>query len=376
MASLNSYSSSGAPSTKERRMPACNWGLFKWVVVGQFLALLLTGTATFSGLLVKKHVDAPTFQSTANYFFLSFFLLKVVIRREPLRIPWWKYAIVALLDVEGNYCLVQAYQHTSTVSVQLLDCFTIPCVMVLAYCVLQARYSRFHFAACVLCLIGMGLLVYTDTSTQSSSSDSDGGKKWSEILEGDGLVLLGCVFYSLSNISQEYIVKSFDRSEYLGMLGLCGFIIGGVQTVVVEREAVAAIDWGDSMVIAYLGAFTLCLFLFYSITPILMESRSAVFFNLSVLTADFWTIIVASTLFSYQFQPTYFIAAAVIIGGLICYNAADIFIPSTPPKSETRLLREPSAGFVDVYVDVTVGESDGEPSPHHKPHLTETLPLL
>merc|ERR1740115_390060 len=102
-----------------------------------------------------------------------------------------------------------------------------------------------------------------------------------------------------------------------------------------------------------------------------MESRSAVFFNLSVLTADFWTIIVASTLFSYQFQPTYFIAAAVIIGGLICYNAADIFVPSTPPKSETRLLREPSAGFVDVYVDVTVGESDGEPSPHHKPHLTE-----
>ncbi len=47
-----------------------------------------------------------------------------------LHAPWWKYALVAIADVEGNFLLVKAYQYTTIASVQLLDCFGIPCVMV------------------------------------------------------------------------------------------------------------------------------------------------------------------------------------------------------------------------------------------------------
>lgn len=49
-----------------------------------------------------------------------------------LRAPWWLYLLLAVADVEGNYFLVKAYQYTTITSVQLLDCFTIPCVMVRA----------------------------------------------------------------------------------------------------------------------------------------------------------------------------------------------------------------------------------------------------
>ena len=55
----------------------------------------------------------------------------------PLRVHWWKYFILALADVEGNFLLVKAYQYTTITSVQLLDCFTIPCVMVLACIVIS-----------------------------------------------------------------------------------------------------------------------------------------------------------------------------------------------------------------------------------------------
>jgi Solute carrier family 35 len=50
--------------------------------------------------------------------------------RYSLSVPWWHYALLALADVEGNFFLVKSYEYTSITSVQLLDCFTIPVVMV------------------------------------------------------------------------------------------------------------------------------------------------------------------------------------------------------------------------------------------------------
>ena len=46
---------------------------------------------------------------------------------------------------------------------------------------------------------------------------------------GDLLCLLGALLYGLSNVGQEYIVRSFSRVEFLGMLGLFGSVINGVQ---------------------------------------------------------------------------------------------------------------------------------------------------
>jgi hypothetical protein len=60
---------------------------------------------------------------------------------------------------------------------------------------------------------------------------------------GDTLVLIGCVFYGISNIGQEYLVKTYDRLEYLGMLGLFGALVSGVQMVILERDALSAVSW-------------------------------------------------------------------------------------------------------------------------------------
>lgn len=60
---------------------------------------------------------------------------------------------------------------------------------------------------------------------------------------GDIFVLIGCVFYAVSNLGQEYLVKSFDRFEFLGMLGLCGSIISAVQMAILERDALAQVQF-------------------------------------------------------------------------------------------------------------------------------------
>jgi hypothetical protein len=52
---------------------------------------------------------------------------------------WWQYLLLAGLDVEANYLAVLAYQYTSLSSAMLLDCISIPCVMVLGHFLLQVK---------------------------------------------------------------------------------------------------------------------------------------------------------------------------------------------------------------------------------------------
>jgi len=51
----------------------------------------------------------------------------------------------------------------------------------------------------------------------------------SDILLGDGLVLVSATLYAISNVCQEYTVKNLSRVEFLGMVGLFGSIISGIQ---------------------------------------------------------------------------------------------------------------------------------------------------
>ena len=46
--------------------------------------------------------------------------------KRQLANEWYKYAALALLDVEGNYLVVLAFRFTSVTSITLLDCFSIP----------------------------------------------------------------------------------------------------------------------------------------------------------------------------------------------------------------------------------------------------------
>ncbi len=67
-----------------------------------------------------------------------------------------------------------------------------------------------------------------------------------------------------------------------------------------EHEQVASIDWSEWRVIVLLAAFTLTLFTYYTITPIVMKVTSAMAINLSLLTADFYTLVVGVLLFQFK----------------------------------------------------------------------------
>lgn len=56
-----------------------------------------------------------------------------------------------------------------------------------------------------------------------------GSKKWL----GDVLVVCGAILYGMSNVGQEFVVKKFPRSDFLGMISLFGSFISGLQLQVV-----------------------------------------------------------------------------------------------------------------------------------------------
>ena len=53
--------------------------------------------------------------------------------------------------------------------------------------------------------------------------------KASNKILGDFMVLAGAILYGCSNVGQEYAVRSFDCVEFLGMLGLFGSVVNGIQ---------------------------------------------------------------------------------------------------------------------------------------------------
>lgn len=250
----------------------------------------------------------------------------------PAQMPWWKYALIALADVEANFLVVMAYQYTTITSVMLLDCFAIPSAMVLSFLFLGTRYTWRHYAGVGVCLAGLGLLVLSDVLHIAGGIGGDSvdpRHKW----VGDLLCLAGAFLYAVSNVAQEASVKSGDRVEFLGMLGAWGALINGVQLLVVELRTLQGVVWSGATVGLVLG-FGLCLFAMYVLTSHFLQQRDATLFNLSMLTSDLWGVLVGVLLFGQGLSWLYFLALVVIVAGIFLYNSADTLTASQAQGGE------------------------------------------
>ncbi|XP_058401271.1 solute carrier family 35 member F2 isoform X3 [Diceros bicornis minor] len=293
----------GAPPSLLRRIKGklFTWNILKTIALGQLLSLCICGTAISSQYLAERYkVNTPMLQSFINYCLL-FLVYTVMLAFQSgsdnvlyiLKRKWWKYILLGLADVEANYLIVRAYQYTTLTSVQLLDCFGIPVLMALSWFILYARYRVIHFVAVAVCLLGVGTMVGADIL--AGREDNSG----SNVLIGDILVLLGASLYAVSNVCEEYIVKKLSRREFLGMVGLFGTIISGIQLLIVEYKDIASIHWDWKIALLFV-AFALCMFCLYSFMPLVIKVTSATSVNLGILTADLYSLFFGLFLFGYK----------------------------------------------------------------------------
>ena len=282
-------------------------GVREGVAAAQGLALVNGGMAAMAAGLAQRGAAAPTLQVLVTYALLAggFGALQTAGRRrargagrgssgEPppprsgLGNPLWKYAVVALVDLEANFALVKALQYTSITSAAILDCTCVVFAALLAALFLGYRFNRSHASGVVVALLGAAALTLSDTRW-----DSDAGRN---PLLGDLLALLGAFLYAVSNTSQEHLLRRAEPSEVLLMVGLFGSLFASVQVLTVARGELLDSRW-DAANVALCAADGVAGFLFYSVTPHVLESIGSSGLNLSLLATDLWAVLARMAFF-------------------------------------------------------------------------------
>ncbi|KAI4169767.1 MAG: hypothetical protein LQ346_008935 [Caloplaca aetnensis] len=293
------------------------------LVLGQILALCITSTNTLSSLLVAEGTSIPAFQTFFNYVLLNIIYTCFTFYRYGFK-RWgrmvlkdgWKYLILAFLDVQGNYFTVLAYRYTTILSAQLINFFAIVTVVIISFVFLHVRYHITQIAGILVCIGGVGILIGSDHITSATAPLNPISK--GDQVKGDLFALLGAFCYGLSNVAEEFLVSKRPLYEVVGQLAFWGMIINGVQAGIFDRAYFRSATW-NGKVGGYLVGYTLILAMFYSLAPLMFRLASAAFFNISLLTGNFWGVCIGVKVFHLSIHWMYPIAFVCIIGGLLVY---------------------------------------------------------
>lgn len=75
---------------------------------------------------------------------------------------WFPTTVSYLITDIICSAVVKAYQYTSITSVMLLDCWSIPCVMLLTWLFLKTKYRFAKITGVVVCVAGLVMVVFSD----------------------------------------------------------------------------------------------------------------------------------------------------------------------------------------------------------------------
>ncbi|CAG2100115.1 unnamed protein product, partial [Medioppia subpectinata] len=257
-----------------------------------------------------------------------------------IRMRGWKYLLLSVVDVGANYVLIKAFQYTALTSIQvspsqpyntfqniihfryyihyvtskLLDCIQLPTVLALSWLFIKVRFGLLHILGSCIALMGVGCLVWADI--EDISTDITPKNRFL----GDMLCLLGAALYAISNVSEEYAVKCYSIVEFLGMIGLFGTILNGIQLYFLERhELVNAINFEKWQEISLVIGFSMSLLLVYITMPLVLQLSNASALNISILSSDFYSLMFGIYLFRFKFHWLYFVSFAAVILGFLVY---------------------------------------------------------
>jgi solute carrier family 35 protein F1/2 len=220
--------------------------------------------------------------------------------------------LFAFCDVQGNYFVILAFRYTTILSAQLINFWAIVVVVTVSYFVLGVRYHYMQILGILVCIGGMGVLMGSDHIT-----GSNGGQATDAVL-GDLFALLSATFYGFSNVVEEYFVTKRPVYEVIGQLGFWATFINGIQACIFDRSSFESATW-NGHVATYMVGYTVCLVLFYATVPLVYRLASAAFMNISMLTSNFWGVIIGLHVLHLHVHWMYPIAFLLIILGHFVY---------------------------------------------------------
>lgn len=270
-----------------------------------------------------------------------------------------------------------AFQYTNMVSVQLLLCFTIPCVLVLSFFLLKMRFTVTHIIGCVVATGGLTLHILLHADGAMSTTDGP------NVVKGDLLTLLAAALYGTTNVLAEWFIKPQKKKgttspnvaegvgvengaennvpdagvrerdltspvmdqrldaeqaerlpvvpkfiplvETLCCMSGCALVFATIQFFAVEwrtfsvgRSTWTGEDWFYQMM------FGVSMLVLYTGMQSLFLMTSAAFANISLLATSLYGIIWEIFFFGAFFTPVFFASYAIIISGVLMYNLSDV----------------------------------------------------
>lgn len=255
----------------------------------------------------------------------------------PLQASPWSYLPMALFDVYANYFTVLAFKYTTITSVTLFDALAIPSAMILSHVFLHRQYSQVHLLAVGCCIVGILINVFEDyeddqqAGTMTTTSGIALGDIYPHRTFGDVLAITGGLLFGATNTYGEYAVRHLGGPlEYIGMLSFFGAIICFIQTMVIERDSIAAFyktdeegECSSTEAQWLLVLFVIATVTTYNGSALFLQVSDAAFFNLSLLTGDLWSVIFSIVEEGIVPGALFFVALVFIVAGVIVYEMTE-----------------------------------------------------
>lgn len=137
------------------------------------------------------------------------------------------------------------------------------------------------------------------------------------------MAVMAALLYGLGDAVSEYSVKHLDRVELLGMLGLFGAILTGIQFPFQESDTLYSLfsDPEANKRSLILIVFYVALLLLYYITEAsFLVSSDATLLNLSLQAQNLWAILFS--VLKYESAPPvlFYLALALVFLGVFAYE--------------------------------------------------------
>ncbi|KAF5803593.1 putative solute carrier family 35 member SLC35F1/F2/F6 [Helianthus annuus] len=299
------------------------WRMLHVVLLGQLVSFSKALMSFSSSLSANLGVNSPFALSFSSYFGLALvFGSFLLYRRQKLHISWYWYVLLAFVAVQGSYLANKAFQFSSITSVTILNCWTIVWVIMLTWLFLGTKYSLWQFLGAAICVSGLCLVLLSD-----SGVGGDGGG--SNPVLGDALMIAGTCFFAFSNVGEEFCVKKAGWIEVIAMSSLFAMLMSLTGMIIFELKNLESISWSPQVVLSFIG-FGISGFMFFSLTPLVLQASGATLFNLSLLTANMWAVAIRVFIYHQTVDWLYFVSFLFVGVGLVVYSKTEKYSNELP----------------------------------------------
>mmetsp|Transcript_18456 Transcript_18456/g.27679 ORF Transcript_18456/g.27679 Transcript_18456/m.27679 type:complete len:536 (-) Transcript_18456:2056-3663(-) len=284
-----------------------------------------------------------------------------------LHAPLWAYFIIAVISVQATTFASYAMRYTSLMSASVLDNSNIFAAIIGSRMILKRRYSFFHLLGALICFIGVLLNIIADykrdlidpRSLDDAYAELESDEYPDRVI-GDILAILGGIFFGLSDVVIEVLVKNFGGAhEYLGCVGLFGTFVAIVQAALFERASISKFVSIDEISIeefenfdnpdeaprtcSQMNALALLIgaglagYLSIALITRFLTVSEAALLTISTLSADLWAVLF--TIFAQHIVPStlFYFAFVLSILGVVVYEMS----PSPlGPAEDLRIHKE------------------------------------